>query len=232
MSVCLLLNLLYFSGAVLKAQQDSASWVMYTPEFKFREGIFLNFEQVRNNDPIHKSRILTPVDYSDRDFYTKVLENKKLLFYDHLGVRQEVRSDDVWGFSRNGILFVAIDEKYHRITIVGRICHFVATITTYNTRYYDPYYYNPYYSNAYYYNRYSMPQTNVASSDLRQYLLDFETGDVMEYDVESVEVLLMKDPELADEYHALRTRKQKQMKFVYIRLFNEKHPLYFPASDY
>jgi hypothetical protein len=75
-----------------------------------------------------------------------------------------------------------------------------------------------------------MPQSNVASTDLRQYLLDFESGDVLEYEVESVEVLLMRDPELADEYHALRNRKQKQMKFVYIRRFNEKHPLYFPGE--
>ena len=110
------------------------------------------------------------------------------------------------------------------------ICHFVATVTTYNPNYYDPYSYNPYYSSSYYYNRYSMPQSNTTSTDLRQYLLDFETGDVMEYDTESVEVLLMKDPELSDEYHSLSGRKKKQMKFVFIRRFNEKHPLYFPVN--
>ena len=51
----------------------------------------------------------------------------------------------------------------------------------------------------------------------------------MEYDSESVEVLLMKDPELADEYLALKNKKRNQMKFVFIRRYNEKHPLYFPA---
>ena len=52
---------------------------------------------------------------------------------------------------------------------------------------------------------------------------------MMNYDAESVEVPLMKDPELADEYQSLRNRQKKQMKFVYIRKYNEKHPLYFPA---
>jgi hypothetical protein len=40
----------------------------------------------------------------------------------------------------------------------------------------------------------------------------------------------MKDPELSDEYGSLRNRKKKQMKFVFIRRYNEKHPIYFPAE--
>ena len=100
----------------------------------------------------------------------------------------------------------------------------------YNNNYYDPYNYNPYYSNSYYYDRYNRPGSNYSTTDLKQYLFDFETGEVLEYDIESVEILLMKDPELADEFSALRSRKKKQMKFVFIRRFNERHPLYFPSG--
>ena len=38
----------------------------------------------------------------------------------------------------------------------------------------------------------------------------------------------MRDPELHDEYIGLRKRKKKQLKFFYIRKFNEQNPLYFP----
>lgn len=216
----------WFGASLLLAQPDSMNLVRYTPEYKFREGIFLNHEQVRNNSPIPKSRILTSVDYSDRDFYPKVLEKKTVQFYDNLGMRQEVKSSDVWGFSRNGLLFIALDNKYHRITIVGSICHFVATVTTYDTRYYDPYYYNPY---DYYY-RYGGYPTNTQSSEMRQYVLDFDTGKVYDYDVQSLEVLLMKDPELHDEYAQLRRKKKRQQKFVYLRKFNERNPLFLPAN--
>ena len=72
------------------------------------------------------------------------------------------------------------------------------------------------------------PQTRPADTELRQYLLDFETGEVMEYDMDGVEILIMKDPELHDEYVSLSRRKKGQLKFVYIRKYNEKHPLYFP----
>jgi len=75
-----------------------------------------------------------------------------------------------------------------------------------------------------------MPRSNYTNTELKQYLLNFETGEVLEYEVESVEVLLMRDPELHDEYESLSNRKKKQMKFVFIRRFNEKHPLYFPAD--
>ncbi|MFC2098607.1 hypothetical protein ACFLSP_02565 [Bacteroidota bacterium] len=220
------LIMIFLTTGYLEAQDDSPDGIKYTPEFKFKDGIFLNHEQVRNNSPIPQARILTTIDYNDRDFYLKVLENKTLLFYDHLGMKQEIKSDQVWGFSRNGILYIGLDDKYHRITIVGSICHFVATVTTYDTRYYDPYYYNPY---DYYYRQGGYP-SNTQSSEMRQYILDFETGKVYDYEVQELEVLLMRDPELHDEYSQLKKKKKRQQKFVYLRKFNQRNPLYLPEN--
>jgi len=212
------------------AQEQERPLVKYSPDFEFRDGLFATFESVKENNPIPPARIVTDEDLFDRAFYDKITQSDEIVIYDENGVKKVLLTEAIWGYSRNGILHINVGSAFHRISFMGSISHFVATVTTYNPNHYDPYYYNPYYSNSYYYNRYSVPQSSVTHSDLRQYLLDFETGDVMEYDVESVEVLLMKDPELADEYNALRGRKQKQMKFVYIRLYNEKHPLYFPSD--
>jgi hypothetical protein len=52
----------------------------------------------------------------------------------------------------------------------------------------------------------------------------------MDYDFKSIEVLLMKDPELYDEFVALRKRKKKQLKFYYLRKFNERNPLLIPVE--
>jgi len=215
----------------LLAQADSVKMIQYTPDFRFEDGIYLSFSQLKNNNPIPKSRLITEVDYSDRDFFENVLDNKYIYFYDQFGMRQEIRTEDIWGFSRNGVPFIAMDDGYYRITVIGTICHFVATVTTYDTRYHDPYYYNPYYYNSY--NRYGgyYPST-YASSEMRQYILDFETGNLLEYDVGSLEVLLMKDPELHDEYSQLRRKKKRQLKFLYLRKFNERNPLYIPVQSY
>jgi hypothetical protein len=214
-----------------EAQQDTLKMIKYTPDFKFKEGIFLNFEQVKENNPIPKSSVITTVAYDNPDFFDLVLKEKKIQVFDNLGSKQEIPVKNLWGFSRNGVLYINLNDGSYRITIIGSICHFVASLTTYNNSYNSYPYYSygyPYY--GYPYSSYNSPYSGTQSSEMRQYLLDFKTGNVVEYDVESVELLLMADPELHDEFMALDKKKQKQMKFLYIRKFNERNPLYFPNN--
>jgi len=226
--------------------QDAAGMVKYTPDFRFNDGIYLNFEQVKLNKPIPKAKLLTSVDYNDREFFKKVMEMDKIYFYDNMGVRQDLDRNTIWGYARNGVLYVQIQENFNRITFVGSICHFVADITTYEPRYnsspygyYDPYYspygYSNYYSpyNSYYspYSPYSpYRQSNMTRNELKQYLIDFESGKHLEFNIENTELLLMKDNQLYEEYVQLSRKKKKELMFVYIRKFNEKNPLYIPVE--
>jgi len=222
--------------------QVGEGMVRYTPDFRFNDGIYLNFNQVKMNNPIPKAKLLTSVDYNNREFFKKIFEMDKIYFYDNIGVRQEVAKNAIWGYARNGVLNVQIQENFNRVTFIGNICHFVADITTYDSRYsnspygyYDPYY-SPYgYSNYYSpYNSYYSPyrQSNMARTELKQYLIDFESGKVLEFKVDNTELLLMKDNELYEEYVQLSRKKKKKLMFVYIRKFNEKNPLYLPDNKY
>jgi hypothetical protein len=157
-----------------------------------------------------------------------------------MGLRQEVAKNAIWGYSRNGVLYVQIQENFNRITFVGSICHFVADITTYDSRYSSPYgYYDPYYSSygySNYYNPYSSyyspyRQSSMTRNELKQYLIDFESGKVLEFNMEDTELLLMKDNQLYEEYVQLSRKKKKELMFVYIRKFNEKTPLYIPVGQ-
>ena len=216
--------------------------VKYSPDFRFKDGIYLNFEQVKNNSPIPKAKLLTSVDYNDRDFFKRLLEMEKIYFYDDMGVRQEITKSNIWGYARNGVIYVQVQENFNRITFIGNICHFVADITTYDNRYYNsPYgYYDPYYSpysgygNYYspYYSPYSYPygQSSMPRTEVKQYLIDFESGKVLEFDVDNTELLLMKDSQLYEEYVQLSGKKKKELMFVYIRKFNEKNPLFLPVE--
>jgi hypothetical protein len=238
----LLLTSIFLSAGpsfFLYAQQKEGL-VKYTPDFRFTDGIYLSFDQVKLNKPIPKAKILTSVDYNDREFFKKVLEPGKIYFYDNMGVRQEVAINNIWGYSRNGVLYVQIQGNFNRITFVGSICHFVADITTYDSRYYNsPYgYYDPYYSpygyRSYYnpYNPYYYPygQSNMSRTELKQYLIDFESGKILEFDVSNTELLLMKDSKLYEEYVQLSRKKKKELMFVYIRKFDENNPLYIPVE--
>lgn len=235
------------SSRIILSGQDREGMVKYTPDFRFNDGVYLNFEQVKMNAPIPKSKILTSLDYNDREFFKKIMEMEKLYFYDDMGVRQDIARNTIWGYSRNGVLYVQIQENFNRITFVGNICHFVADVTTYDTQYnnspygyYDPYYspygYNNYYSPyGSYYNPYSpynsYPQQNMTRNELKQYIIDFESGKILEFDVDNTELLLMKDDQLYEEYVQLSKTKKKELKFVYIRKFNEKNPLYLPHQE-
>lgn len=230
--------------------QENEGMVKYTPDFRFTDGIFLNFDQVKANSPIPKAKILTSTDYNDKDFFKNLMSGEKIYFYDGMGIRQEVEKNSIWGYSRNGVLYVQIQGNFNRITFIGNICHFVADVTSYDSRYYNsPYgyydpYYSPYYSPYYYpyygnygsyyspYGSYYSPnRQNTGRNELKQYLIDFDSGKVLEYDVENTELLLMRDPELHEEYMRLPNKKKKDLMFVYIRKFNEKNPLYLPVNQ-
>ena len=231
--------MIYSLPATLLPGQDTGGMVKYTPDFRFNDGIYLNFDQVKQNRPIPKAKLLTSIDYNDREFFKKLMEMDKIYFYDNMGVRQEIVKNTIWGYARNGVLYVQVQENFNRITFVGSICHFVADVTTYDSRYnnspygyYDPYY-SPYSYGSYYspYSAYSYPsRSNMSRTELKQYLIDFETGKVLEFDVANTELLLMKDTTLYDEYVQLARKKKKELMFVYIRKFNEKNPLFLPTE--
>jgi len=103
------------------AQTDSTGMVKFTPDFKFEDGIFVNFDQVRQNSPIPKSRVITTVAYDEPDFFERVLQEKRIALYDNLGTRQEISTKNLWGFSRNGVLYINLNEGYYRITIIRGI---------------------------------------------------------------------------------------------------------------
>ena len=213
--------------------QDERESIKYTHEFRFVDGIFMNFEQVKQNAPLPKYKILTNADYHDPDFFDKVLSNEVLYYFDDNATRNEVLLEDIWGYSRNGVVYIRIGENFNRITILGGICHFVGTVTITDTRYSDPYYnrYNPYSYNYYnYYNNFYSPQrsTTYSRTEMKQFILDFETGKVMDYNTQNLEIALMRDTELYDEYAVLKSKERKQLKFLYIRKFNERNPIYFP----
>jgi hypothetical protein len=220
--IAILVNLLLLQLST-SAQVDSTKKVPYNVDFKFEDGVYLNFNQLKNNSPIAKSRIVSNMDINDNDFFDDVLSQKEFSYYDDLGMKRNVAVKSVWGYSKNGNIYIRMSETFNKISYVGSICHFQANITVYQPNYYDPYYYNP----NYYYRSWNNP-TQSRSTEMRQFIMDFDNGKILDYDEENLEVLFMRDPALHDEYTALSKKKKEQMKFLYIRKFNERNPLMIP----
>ena len=195
--------------------------IKYSPSFKFKDGIFENFQQVKNNAPIPKLQIVTDIDYNSFDFFERLLEQETITYYDNLGVSKEIKTKNIWGFSDKGILYININGTFNRIPVFGKISHFIADKTVVD---YDPYY------NTGMYNNYYGPQPYTTKTVLIQYLLDFKTGKIYEFNYQAVEKLISDDIDLYEEFSKLSKRKKKKLKFLYIRKYNKKHPIYFPKK--
>lgn len=211
----------------LRAQHDTVMMVKYTPEFRFQDGVFLSFESVKKNSPIKPERIQTNLKQDDLKFYEKIFEAEEFVYFDDYGIKQETKVAELWGYANMGVLFIYYNDETNRVPIVGSICHFVSNYTYQTQRNYDPFY-NPYrVYDPYSYNYRTQP---VTTREMRQYLLDWETGKVFTYNRESVGIILMKDPVLYEEYNALKKSRQKKMMFFYMRRFNENNPIYIPLQ--
>jgi hypothetical protein len=230
--------------------QEQEGMVKYTTDFRFTDGIYLDFNMVKMNNPIPKTKIVTSVDYNSDDFFEKLTADEKIYYYDDEGVKNEVNRDIIWGYANNGIIYMQMMGNFSPFTFMGRICHIVAEIKYNDSSYYNPSdyrsYYYPYsiypdylpvsdaYARGYYrpYDRYSPSWKKSMRKDYIPYLIDFETGNTWTYDIQSVKMLIKKDNELYDEFIKLRHRMKKRIMFSFIRRFNERNPLYIPEGKF
>lgn len=186
---------------------------------EFNDGIYTNVEMVKNNRPIPSTWFETDMEVDDRNFYKNLMKSEELVFFDDNGVRTSMETKSIWGYAYKGDLYINVGGAFHKIDVFGRISHFVASRTTYAPLdllegHRDIWYNKP---------------VGITVRN-RKYLLDIEENKVWDFDLDGLERVLKDDPQLWDEYMALKNRKKEKMKYVFLRRYNEKYPLNFPLQ--
>lgn len=213
--LCVMRFVLMIFMLVLSQLSVAQQLVKYDQYFDLREGIYLTFKDLQNNQPIPKSAIDTRFDINSQDFYYDLLGEASFKIKLKNDSIAEVKTEGVWGFCRNGNVYVNFSDEFYRIPVLGGISHFVATVEVLETGYYDPWY--------------GMPSQQTRN-ELRQFMLDFDTGKVYDYTLENFLMLLQKDDQLYREFSNLKKRLQRQRMFLFLRRYNEAHPIYFPVG--
>lgn len=196
--------------------------IPYSQDFKFQDGIFLQFTQFLSNNPLQKERLI-PYDKNDIFFLRNTLKKDTLSFLDANATIQKIPTKEIWGFAENNYCYIYYNKQLNRILTIGAIGFFVANITVTRT------YFNDYsmmgYNDPFYY-----PGGNqtVERKELQQYLIDFTNGQVFPLDYRYFEQLISVDEKIFTEYSNLRKRKKKKLLFIYLRRFNKQHPLMLP----
>ena len=133
--------LLIFNCYYLFSQSDSTDLVRYTYAFEFKDGIYLDFDSFRNNNPIPYESVVYP--YYDNDFFTNLDTAYYIKYNGKFGNTIILKVDDIWGYSKNGKPYILWADKFNLIPFVGKITHFITTVKVIYTNYYDPFY-DPY----------------------------------------------------------------------------------------
>lgn len=192
--------------------QDSL--VPYTPEYILKEGVYFSFNQFYSNNPVGKERIYSVNDKYATDFIKRELENEKLQFISDSGNVKLVLVSELWGYSQNGALYINYKNEFCRVNVIGSLCLFVAkelvTVSIPNPMY---------------------PATgmNTTYIELKQFVFDTQTRNIVPFDAASMIMILKRDDELYQEFNALKRRKKSELLFVYLQKYNRKHPLMMPG---
>ncbi len=193
-----------FPAIHLIAQEDDKN-LPENSEADFKEGFYFSIDMVLKNDPIPPSWIESENTTYNKAFYTDHLRAIEMVYHDYQGVKQSVETEDIWGFSTSGILYVKIGRHFHEIRFIGCISYFFASETV-HTHSLPNYRYDP---------------TLVKN---KEYLIDFTANNVSEFDINGLEQILVNDPILWTEFDGLSKRKKNQLKYIYLTRYNERNP--------
>ncbi|MDF1573864.1 MAG: ThuA domain-containing protein [Bacteroidales bacterium] len=211
-------------------QNKEIPMIKYSPEFEFRDGLYLNMDKVRTNDPLPLGRIVTELNNYNRDFFEDMITNEEIILYDDFGVLTSIKTKDIWGYAQNGRLYIMLGGKFQRLNIEGSISHFIASATTYEKSPDSRRDSSAYYSTTQdiYRSFHTKPSYLNVSAEGKVSLYDFESNSLVGYDPEALGKLLQRDSCLSAEYNSLRKREKKKRMVEFIRRYNKNHPLYFP----
>lgn len=192
------------------SQVDS---IAYSREFKFKEGLFLNFEQFKKNDPIPKSAIVSSYPQTQVDFLSQVLTSKYVTYKSADGLEHKVEPLSLWGYCQNRSIFINFKDDFNRVNVIGNLCLFTAVVSL-PMSYHDPM------------NNYGIN----TQDEIRQFILNTSTNKIIDFNVSNMEIILKDDPELYSEFMKMKKRKKSDSIFIYLRKYNENHPLYLSAK--
>jgi len=209
---------IFFSVLFLYGQTK----IPYSTNYKFKDGIYLQFSQFLSNKPLLKEHLI-PYDKNDIFFLRNSLKKDTLSFIGSNAIIQKVPIKEIWGFAENNYCYIFYNGQFNRILTIGTIGFFVANITVTRT------YFNDYsmmgYNDPFYY---PIGNQTVENKELRRYLIDFTNGQVFPLDYRYFEQIISVDEKIFNEYSSLRKGKKRKLLFIYLRRFNEQHPLMLP----
>jgi hypothetical protein len=205
----LLLQLLICISAVGQTQGDSTQ---FSQDIQIEDGIYLTYEDLRHNDAITRSQLVSKLNPVQLDFVSKVMQQETFTFKGKDSLRT-LPTKSAWGYVQNNTFYIRYKDEFYRVPVFGAISYFVAEVTVITPAPYD--------------TRFGYPSGNVRAREVREFLFDFYSGKMGELSLQDADRMLSRDEKIYAEWNKLGRRKQKEQLYRFIRSFNASHPVCF-----
>ena len=203
-------------------QKDSLG--LLTKNFKFEDGIYLSFEDFKQNEPsISWDSVYASLHTNPQNFITLVdtIQSKE----------KNEKLNGLWGFSLAGIPYVNINvmneaglQKYVGIKVRGSICYYIMeekyqqteTITAYNPLTGVPF-----------------RQADIVTEKEREkpFMMSFETGETVEFNQENFLDWIKDDEQLVKSVKNLSPQDRADKLFKSLLIYVDRNPVYVPVRE-
>lgn len=211
-------KLIFFLCIVCRISAADGQDSVRLSTLQLHEGFYLSHRQLYKDKPVPFASMLLPENVTPRSYFCNVLNSETISYFDSYGILQTISLENIWGFCSDGAVFVNMGGAFSQIQIFGTLCYFAANVTV---RYEVP-------STSFAYAGFG-PQARVQSTvEMRQYILELETGQYSEVSHSAMLGFLQKDANLYNQYNALSSSNKSKQLLVFLRKYNQTHPLLIP----
>lgn len=198
--------------------QDS---IQYNADFEFYDGLYLSFGDFRNDNPIDFEQVVSFRKVDDPMFIDDLIKASTFRYRDGFGEVRELSTDHIWGFARRGKPFVVLNAQSY-MGIIGKKEYANSGKNEY-ARFVEL-------------GEISLLQVNMMVqspvqfyNQTGQFLFSMKTGKAVHYTLNNFEELIKEDEQLYKEFAGITSSKEKKEKFfLFLKRYNQKHPIYFP----
>lgn len=221
----ILISFLLFAFALSGNAQDNGEVV--SKNFHFKDGIYLHFSSFQSDNP----------EISWEDVEAVVITNPQtsLTVIDSLRWRNSGTSipiDSIWGFSRNGVPSIRIPQQeinkelptFAALKLRGKICYF--TYPDYRMREVFVAAYNPLTGRPF-----RTGKVLREKEILVERMLSFETGQVVDFNLENFKTWIADDQPLLQSFLELPPSEQKEKLFKTLLIYDDRNLVRIRKAD-
>lgn len=206
------------------AQKDTT--VMLDKDFRFLDGVYMNFEDFRNNKPTYL--------WEELDAQVVTSPSTFIAQADYIRTKggDTLDTSSLWGISLNGLPYRCLESGavptaaamvFVGLKVRGKLCYYA--YETKEEHWVDIAAYNPLTGRPFRKGKVSKEVKVV-----REYLLHFEDGQIRAFDKVGLLDFIKDDEQLWNTVNQLSTAEVEQKLYKCLLIYDDRNPVYLPLK--